>query len=75
LEKIFFIDLIHPDDYERVLGESKRETIKSEPFHFTYRILNKAGEIVWVEEFGDAVINNGKITYIEGIMLDITKEE
>jgi PAS domain S-box-containing protein len=40
-----------------------------------YRILNKAGEIVWVEEFGDAVINNGKITYIEGIMLDITKEE
>jgi PAS domain S-box-containing protein len=44
-------------------------------FHFTYRILNKAGEIVWVEEFGDAVINNGKITYIEGIMLDITKEE
>lgn len=72
-KRIFYIDLIHPDDYERVLGESREKLSKSEPFHFTYRILNKAGEIVWVEEFGDAVINNGKITYIEGIMLDITK--
>jgi PAS domain S-box-containing protein len=56
------------------LVNRERETIKSEPFISRYRILNKAGEIVWVEEF-DAVINNGKITYIEGIMLDITKEE
>jgi hypothetical protein len=30
-------------------------------------------EIIWVEEFGDAVINNG-ISYIEGIMLDITEK-
>ena len=72
-KRIFYIDLIHPEDYDRVLGESREKLSKSEPFHFTYRILNKAGEIVWVEEFGDAVINNGKITYIEGIMLDITK--
>jgi hypothetical protein len=36
---------------------NREKIIKSEPFHFTYRILNKAGEIVWVEEFGDAVIN------------------
>jgi PAS domain-containing protein len=26
-------------------------------------------------EFGDAVINNGKISYIEGIMLDITERK
>jgi PAS domain S-box-containing protein len=75
LEKIFYIDLIHPDDYERVLGESREKLSNLNLSFHTYRILNKAGEIVWVEEFGDAVINNGKITYIEGIMLDITKEE
>jgi PAS domain-containing protein len=28
--------------------------------------------VVWVE---DAVINNGKISYIEGIMLDITERK
>jgi DNA polymerase/3'-5' exonuclease PolX len=31
-------------------------------------------EQLFVEEFGDA-INNGKISYIEGIMLDITEEK
>jgi signal transduction histidine kinase/CheY-like chemotaxis protein len=48
---------------------------KFEPFHLTYRIINRNNEIVWVEEFGDAVIKNGKIIYIEGIMLDITKRK
>jgi hypothetical protein len=32
-------------------------------------------EQLFVEEFGDAVINNGKISYIEGIMLDITERK
>jgi hypothetical protein len=26
------------------------------------------------EEFGDTIVSNDKIIYIEGIMLDITKE-
>ncbi|MEZ7504549.1 PAS domain S-box protein [Flavobacterium sp. Arc2] len=73
-KRIFYIDLIHPEDYHKILSESRDHLSKSEPFHFTYRIITKTGEIVWVEEFGDAVIKNGKITYIEGIMLDITKK-
>lgn len=71
-KRIYYSDLIHPEDYDRVNTESNNRLSKSQPFHFTYRITNKKGEIVWVEEFGDAVINNGRITYIEGIMLDIT---
>ena len=74
-KRITYVELIHPDDYERITNESKERLSKSEPFHFTYRIVKKNGEIVWVEEFGDAVIKNGKITYIEGIMLDITKRK
>jgi PAS domain S-box-containing protein len=71
-KRIYYSDLIHPEDYDRVNTESNDRLSKSQPFHFTYRITNKKGEIVWVEEFGDAVINKGRITYIEGIMLDIT---
>jgi PAS domain S-box-containing protein len=58
-----------------VVYESLDKLSKSEPFHLTYRIINKSGTVVWVEEFGDAVINNGKISYIEGIMLDITERK
>jgi PAS domain S-box-containing protein len=57
-----------------VVYESLDKLSKSEPFHLTYRIINKSGTVVWVEEFGD-VINNGKISYIEGIMLDITERK
>jgi PAS domain S-box-containing protein len=74
-KRIFYIDLIHPEDYDRVVNDSRDKLSKSEPFHLTYRIINKTGEIIWVEEFGDAVINNGKISYIEGIMLDITERK
>ena len=31
--------------------------------------------MVWVEEFGDAIIKNNKITFVEGIFIDITKKK
>ena len=70
-----YTDLIHPYDIKRILGESSEKLSNSEPFHLTYRIIKKNGSIAWVEEFGDAVIKNGEIVYIEGIMLDITKRK
>jgi PAS domain S-box-containing protein len=74
-KRIIYTDLIHPEDAVKTVLESTQRLSKFEPFHLTYRIINKIGEIVWVEEFGDAVIKNGKIIYIEGIMLDITKRK
>lgn len=74
-KRIVYTNLIHPEDVARTIFESTESLSKFEPFHLTYRIINKNGEIVWVEEFGDAVIKNGKIIYIEGIMLDITKRK
>ncbi|MBE0391860.1 PAS domain S-box protein [Flavobacterium sp. PL002] len=73
--KLNYIEIIHPDDLLRVIAESTKQLSKLESFHFTYRIIKKTGEIVWVEEFGDAVIKDGEIVYIEGIMLDITKRK
>jgi hypothetical protein len=31
--------------------------------------------IVWVEEFGDAIYKDGKIEFIEGIFIDITERK
>ncbi|MCG9792673.1 PAS domain S-box protein [Flavobacterium algicola] len=73
--KILYVDLIHPDDSADILAESNERLKNLQPFHFTYRIIKKDKEIAWVEEFGDTVLKNGKITYIEGIMLDITKRK
>ncbi|WPR70561.1 PAS domain S-box protein [Flavobacterium sp. NG2] len=74
-KRISFTDLIHPEDLGKTLTESSKKLAKLEPFHLIYRIIKKNNEIAWVEEFGDAVIKNDTIVYIEGIMLDITKRK
>ena len=73
--RIFYKDLIHPEDKERVIDEMIKCLAKSQPFHFTYRIYKKSGEIVWIEEFGDAILKNNKIIFLEGIFIDITNKK
>ncbi len=72
---INLIDLVHIDDRERVTLATKAALKNKEPFNFTYRIKNKNGNFVWVEEFGDVIKKDGKINYIEGILIDITEKK
>jgi PAS domain S-box-containing protein len=74
-KRMIYSDLIHPEDVVRTADESNERLSKLKPFHLTYRIINKSGRTVWVEEFGDAVKKDGKIIYVEGIMIDITKRK
>lgn len=74
-KRILYSDLIHPQDVEKIIGESKKNLSKSEPFHLTYRIIKKTGEIVWIEEFGGAILKDHKIAFIEGILIDITEKK
>ncbi|WP_379776586.1 PAS domain S-box protein [Flavobacterium sp. GCM10022190] len=74
-KRIVFKDLIHPEDLEKTITKSTQKLAKLEPFHLTYRIFNKKGNIIWIDEFVDTVVKNGEIKYIEGIMLDISKRK
>ena len=73
--KIFFIDLIFPEDIENVLLKNKIALEEKKPLHVIYRITHKNGSIVWVEEFGDSIIKNGEIAFMEGILIDITEKK
>ena len=70
-----FIDLIHPKDKNEVLLSQGRAINNGKQIHSIYRIINKKNEIVWVEEFADVIIKEGKISFIEGIYIDITKRK
>ncbi|MET0759821.1 MAG: PAS domain S-box protein, partial [Flavobacterium sp.] len=74
-KRIVYSDLIHPEDAEKVISESKKNLAESEPFHLTYRIFKKTGEIVWIEEFGGAIVKDQGIAFIEGILVDITEKK
>jgi PAS domain S-box-containing protein len=74
-KELFLIDLIHPEDRIYVTKKAREAILKNIPFHLTYRLKNKNENYVWVEEFGDTIFKDGKVNYIEGILLDITQKK
>lgn len=73
--KIRFLDLIHPKDLRFVENQTKNFIQKKEFIHLIYRIINKNGTQVWIEEFGDLIKNENENPFIEGIILNITEKK
>ncbi|MFY0483684.1 PAS domain S-box protein [Flavobacterium sp. PLA-1-15] len=76
LEKTLnWMDLVLEEDKE-LLKSITREALKEQKsFNHTYRIKNKENKVIWVEEFGDIIIKDGNINYVEGILIDITERK
>lgn len=69
------ISFYHPDDRERV-SEAVGHTIKSgEPFDLESRFISAKGKKKWLKVSGRAVLKDGKIEAIKGIIQDITKKK
>ncbi len=74
-KKSSLIDFVHPDDREN-LKDYTNDCIKNHtPFHVVYRLRKSNGDYIWVEEFGDVILKDGKIAFIEGILFDITAKK
>jgi diguanylate cyclase (GGDEF)-like protein/PAS domain S-box-containing protein len=72
--EISYAAIIHPDDEERVWAEVGTAVVANTPFAMEYRIRRKDGEEIWVWEQGRAVNVDGQ-TFLEGIVIDITKRK
>ena len=73
-----FFDLYHPDDLKTMPTpeENNVTDINRNPFHVTYRIRHKSGEWRWVDEWGTGIMgSDGKVEYLEGIMVNITERK
>lgn len=77
--KVTLLDIVHPDDLDRVNNELvsfSEDKEKSTFTHKPYRILKKNGEILWVDERIILLRNSeGFITHFQGIILDITDKK
>jgi PAS domain S-box-containing protein len=71
--KIYFIDLVYPEDLNTLKNKAEELIKEREKIHLIYRITHKDGHHVWVEEFGEPIFKNDKIEYIVGIFIDITQ--
>lgn len=73
---ISFALIIHPDDQEFCRKNIEEAIVHKSHYEFEYRIVNKNGDIVWVNENGKAIYNKeGRVDFLDGIIVDITRRK
>lgn len=71
-----WLEIMHPDDKDRVRAYHLSSNETKEAFHTEYRLIAQDGRIVWVRD--DAVIirdHEGKSLYWQGVLQDITEHK
>ena len=71
-----WVDLLHPDDRDRVLEACELANRAREPYRAEYRMLARDGQVVWIRD--EAVLvrgSRGQPLCWQGVMLDITSHK
>lgn len=72
-DPLFWMKILHPEDAQRVIDESRRTSESLEPFKVEYRVLTRDQRVVWLKDEAALVYDeNGKPLYWLGIWTDIT---
>lgn len=71
--RISLMDLYHPEEKEQVSREIEKSITNGVPFHISCRLVKKNGDIVWIEEYGEAISVENVISYIEGVVIETTE--
>lgn len=69
----FWYNHIYHEDAQWVKDYCSTKTQKGEDHDFEYRMIAKDGSIVWLRDIANIISENGTISSLRGIMIDITK--
>ncbi len=71
-----FVELLHPDDRERVLDEIHRANEDGVSRASEYRLIARDGRVVWLRDESVTVRDeHGAALYAQGFLLDITERK
>ncbi|MFN7045820.1 MAG: PAS domain S-box protein [Flavobacterium sp.] len=73
--KISLLDLYHPDEIAELRQKIDGALENKKPYKVTCRLKKKDGSYVWIEEYGEGIIINNEVAYIEGVLIDITERK
>jgi PAS domain S-box-containing protein len=74
LKGIYFLDLVHPDDRDR-LNSRFSELTKGIEYPTDYRVITKSGKSRWVRTRTKPIIREGSFTGARGTLIDITERK
>ena len=73
---LWFRQLLHPDDRERVAAAIARCHATGEPLHLEYRMFTREGQVVWLRDSGVLIrAADGRPLFMQGVVLNITEEK
>ena len=73
LDPDHWLNIMHPDDRERVLEEDRRTDETGEPFKAEYRQFASDGRMVWIRDEATLVRDEeGRPLYWQGVQYDVT---
>jgi len=70
-----FIELLHPEDRERVMSHVVQTNATHTLFEDEYRLLHKDGHYVWVRDHSAIVEDADGKLFARGFLLDITQQK
>ncbi len=68
-------DIIHPDDRNYVADKIEEGVRQNKSYELEYRIISATGETKYVWEKGQGILENGKLLFLEGLIIDITRRK
>ncbi|NPV41808.1 MAG: PAS domain-containing protein [Anaerolineae bacterium] len=73
--KMFFEEIIHPDDRNRIRDEINKAIKKGNHYQLEYRLLAADNSTIWVWEQGNAPEGFAENAILEGFIVDITEKK
>ncbi len=71
-----FLDLVHPDDFQKTLDYIQSQRSKGERMDHEYRIVDSTGAIKWIWNRGFPLMDaDGRLSRYVGVALDITERK
>lgn len=72
----FWINLIHPEDRERVVRDCAAAVAQSRDHQVEYRAIAADGRVVWLRDLIQVIARGaGQATQLRGVMVDITAQK
>ncbi|MCS7074332.1 MAG: PAS domain S-box protein, partial [Bacteroidia bacterium] len=70
------LELIHPDDIDRVKITIQSSILAHKPFTLDYQVFDISHKVKWVRENGQGIYDEaGDLLYVDGVIYDITQQK
>ena len=71
-----YVELLHPEDRERVLAAHALTHASGEPLCIEYRLIARDGDVVWVHDEARVIADQaGGAPVLQGYLLDVTERK